>query len=536
MLSATPSSKLSPAVAAQVLLNRRRARRSAVQFAGIIDVPGRPISKDPECELFHPVETNLALHHRLLLEALEETAATPYGRLMVFMPRGSAKSTYASVVFPAYYLGKYPGSRVLLASYGSDLAKRNGRKTRSILRQQRYHRLFEAGLSEDSSAADNFALTNASEYLAFGLEAGVVGTRADGIVIDDPVKGIEAAESAVQREKTWDAYFSDLTPCLIPGGWLVIVMTRWHQEDLAGRILPADWMGESGYFEGRDGMRWRVLCVQAKCETDSDPLKRQPGEYLWPEWFDRQLWVPYEPQVYTWNSMYQQRPRPVEGAFFQEANFLVQGAPVDLPLRVAGIPRPLPFRAVFAIIDTAVKDGLQHDGLAVIYCGLMHGIPYEGTADRARPWLCVLDWDITQMKGAYLEAWLPGVFRRLEQLQAEVPAQQSLGAWIEDKAAGQVLIQQAENHNWPARGIDSKLTSLGKSVRAINCDGYVACGDFKLSRHAYEKRVEYKGLESNHLLRQLLGFKPGSQDKAADDLLDCATYAMALALGNTEGF
>ncbi|MCH3723243.1 hypothetical protein LZB93_09960, partial [Campylobacter coli] len=81
---------------------------------------------------------------------------------------------------------------------------------------------------------------------------------------------------------------------LIPGGWIVLITTRWHEDDLAGRILPDDWKGESGLIRCKDGNDWEVLCIQARCEVDSDPLGRARGEYLWPEWFDRQHWAQFE--------------------------------------------------------------------------------------------------------------------------------------------------------------------------------------------------------------------------------------------------
>lgn len=85
------------------------------------------------------------------------------------------------------------------------------------------------------------------------------------------------------RDKVYDAYEDDLKTRLMPGGWIVYIGTRWHEDDLAGRILPEGWHGESGRIACRDGNTWEVLCLQARCETDTDPLSRAKGEYLWPE-------------------------------------------------------------------------------------------------------------------------------------------------------------------------------------------------------------------------------------------------------------
>jgi predicted phage terminase large subunit-like protein len=303
--------------AAKELLIRRKARGGILDYANAIDVPGRPIGEDPDAELFKPIETTMAAHHRLLLEKLDEVSNTPHGRMMVFMPPGSAKSTYASVVFPSKYLGAAPSRKLILASYGDDLARKMGRRTRSIVKQPRYAGIWGCGLTAESSAAQEFALSNGSEYMACGILGGVTGNRANGIIIDDPIKGREQANSETVRAKTWDAYEDDLKTRLIPGGWIVLIQTRWHEDDLAGRILPTGWNGESGKILCKDGNEWDVLCLQARCEVDNDPLGREQGEYLWPEWFDRKHWDQFEQNARTWSALYQQRPSPLDGDLFK---------------------------------------------------------------------------------------------------------------------------------------------------------------------------------------------------------------------------
>lgn len=318
MTNCLPSSTETPKQkAAREHLIRRKARGDIVSYANAIDVPGRPIGNDPDTEFFQPVETTMAAHHRLLLEKLEIVSSTPHGRMMVFMPPGSAKSTYASVVFPSKYLGAAPNRKLILASYGDDLARKMGRRTRSIVKQPRYFGMWKCGLTAESAAAQEFSLTNGSEYMACGILGGVTGNRANGIIIDDPIKGREQANSETVRAKTWDAYEDDLKTRLIPGGWIVLIQTRWHENDLAGRILPDGWNGESGKILCKDGNEWEVLCLQARCEVENDPLGRQQGEYLWPEWFDRRHWAQFEQNARTWSALYQQRPSPLEGDLFK---------------------------------------------------------------------------------------------------------------------------------------------------------------------------------------------------------------------------
>lgn len=311
---------LTPEQAAGVLLERRNARRSLVAFASRVPVPGSPSTDADEDAPIPLIESTQAVHHQLILSEMQRCMETPHGRLMIMAPPGSAKSTYATVVGPSWFLGRERNRRVILASYGSDLANRHGRRTRQLLRSPEAESILQCSLSLDSRSSSEFALTNGSEYIAGGIMAGMTGNRAHGIVIDDPIKGREQADSATVRDKTFAAYEDDLLTRLIPGGWVVIINTRWHENDLCGRILPADWAGQSGDIECRDGNTWRVLCLQAECQTNTDPLGRQAGEMLWPEWFDRKHWEQFRLNRRTWSSLYQQRPAPDDGILFRRAD------------------------------------------------------------------------------------------------------------------------------------------------------------------------------------------------------------------------
>ena len=149
----------------------------------------------------------------------------------------------------------------------------------------------------------------------------------------------------------------------------------------------------------------------------------------------------------------------------------------------------------------------------------------------------ILDWDIVQIEGSLLETWLPTVFQNIEHWAAQTNASAgaSMGAWIEDKSSGMVLLQQCKRRGWPARPIESRLTSVGKDERAISVSGYVYRGLVKMTEHAYNKTVNYKGQTANHFRKQVNGFRVGIKDQQ-DDLADAFCYAVALALGNSEGF
>ncbi len=208
-------------------------------------------------------------------------------------------------------------------------------------------------------------------------------------------------------------------------------------------------------------------------------------------------------------------------AMFPVDSLLVEGSPVS------------PFMgcdAVFAVLDTAVKTGREHDGTAVVYFALSmaHDV-YQ---------LVILDYDIVKIEGAFLETWLPGVYANLEVMARDTNARNgSLGTWIEDKASGSILLQQAANRGWVARSIDSRMTAMGKDERAVSNSGYVWRGQVKLTQQAYDRVVTYNETSRNHFLAQVCGFRIGDKTpNRADDLLDAFCYGVAIALGNNEGF
>jgi predicted phage terminase large subunit-like protein len=308
---------LSPQEAAAELLRRRFGRNSLAEFAQAIDVPGKPVSEDPDEWLFGPVESIAARHHILLMDTLDKVLTREIPNLMVFMPPGSAKSTYASVVFPAYAMGKQPLTRVILASYASGIAWKQSRRTRQIVKSAKYQPIFKAALVSGNQAVEEWALDNGSEYMAGGILSGMTGNRASLLIIDDPVAGREDADSETIRTKTRQAYEDDLKTRLMPGGATIIIQTRWHEDDLSGGILPEGWDGQSGLVDGRDGQKWYVLCLPAICDRADDPLGRQIGEPLWPEWFKGNHFEQFRANPRTWGALFQQKPRPAEGAEFK---------------------------------------------------------------------------------------------------------------------------------------------------------------------------------------------------------------------------
>ena len=313
------SPRITPQQAAQELLRRRRARESLAAFSQAITIPGAPVSDDPAEWLFKPIETSVAKHHMLMLEEIQRCIEADGGRLMIFAPPGSAKSSYASVVTPPWAMARQPGYKVILSSYAATPAERQSKRARAIAGSPEFAAIWpeRTGLRAGSTAVNEWELTNESGLLAVGILGAVTSARADLLIVDDPVAGREEADSETIRKKTLQAFEDDLLTRIKPRASIILIQTRWHMDDLAGSILPEDYDGRSGEVLCRDGKVWRVLNIQAKAERTDDPLGRKLGEYLWPEWFNADHWANFEGKPRTWASLYQQRPTPDSGGQFE---------------------------------------------------------------------------------------------------------------------------------------------------------------------------------------------------------------------------
>ena len=275
-------------------------------------------------------------HHALLLKRLSEVSAGAIDRLMVLMPPGSGKSTYGSVLFPAWFLAVHPKADLIAASHTDALATHFGRQVRNCVIE--HGETLGYGLARDERAAGRFRTDRGGRYFSAGVRGPITGRRADLVLIDDPVKSHAEADSALARESLWEWYRSELTTRLKPGGRIVLIMTRWHQDDLGGRLLRED-----------DG--WVLLRLPALAEP-GDPLARSIGSPLWPEIADADSLRRTRTAVGTrnWHAMYQQAPRASEGALFV----------VDRIATVDAVPAGVSVRA-WDLAATAAGDGRDPD-------------------------------------------------------------------------------------------------------------------------------------------------------------------------------
>jgi len=251
------------AEAARELLARRGARAHMAGYIEYMDIGITP-----------------AKHHRLIIEYLEAVERGDIPRLMIFLPPGAAKSVYASQIFPAWFLGKHPKKNVIAASHSAELAEKFGRRVRGFYSSTEHYRVFNFGVSKESAAAGRWSTSAGGEYFAAGAGAGIAGFRADLGIIDDPFRNREDADSATMRDKIWDWYKADFFTRLKPGAAQILIQTRWHTDDLAGRLLND---------QGDGGQQWHVLSIPMECTSTDDPLERKIGERLWPEWFTDEM-------------------------------------------------------------------------------------------------------------------------------------------------------------------------------------------------------------------------------------------------------
>lgn len=312
-------------------------------------------------------------------------------KIMICMPPRHGKTEQCTIRFPGYFLERYPTSRVVIGCYNQTLANKFSRKTRRIMRER-------IALSEERSAVEEWETENGGSFRAIGVGSGITGQGADLIVIDDPVKSRIEANSLAYRERCWDWYTDDLYTRREPGCSIILIMTRWHNNDLAGRIL-----------ESEDASNWDVINLPALAESN-DPLGRLEGEALCPERYNRDALLEIKSvQHGSFDALYQGRPSSIEGEIFKREYWRYYR---EVPI----------FDKIVHSWDTAFKKGAENDFSVCTIWG--------------------------QSKSGYylLYRWKQRVeFPELKMtvilLANQVPANEIL---IEDKASGQSLIQELQ--------------------------------------------------------------------------------------------
>lgn len=267
------------------------------------------------CQFVDPAYL-LPPHLRLLCSVLDKVERGEIKKLMVFMPPRHGKSETVSRKFPAYYLGKHPNDNVILTSYGYLLAKSFSKATRDLIESRRYRAVFPIRTAHDARSVNDWDISGEKGgFLAAGVGGATTGYGANLFIIDDPIKNKEEADSEVIREKHWDWYRSVVLTRLEPDARLVLMMTRWHQQDLAGKILAqAKADGELG--------EWTILNLPAVAEAN-DPIGRPLGAALWSFRYPQEALKSIRTKVGSriWYALFQGQPQDPEAAIFKREWF-----------------------------------------------------------------------------------------------------------------------------------------------------------------------------------------------------------------------
>ena len=334
-------------------LKRQRAildaREKLIPFARFMR-PDPNHSEDTDFSVYEAVR-----HHEVIAHALEAVEAGLIRRLIINCPPRHGKSELASRLFPAWYIGRNTGESIIQASYNEKFSWDFGREVRQIIEDKSYRQIFPK-VQINTASVDRVETMSGSKLFFTGRGGSITGRGSVGLVLDDLFKDRVEADSPTTREKVWN-WFNQVarTRLLTSLGWIVLINTRWHEDDVVGRLTDPH---NASYSED-EARKWRIIDLPALAR-DNDPLGRKEGEALWPQRFP----VPYLEDLRTadprgFQSLYQGSPTPDKGNFFDSAH-------IQTYLR-ADMPKKEDLR-FYAASDHAVSTAQDRDKTC---CGIM---------------------------------------------------------------------------------------------------------------------------------------------------------------------
>jgi len=270
-----------------------------------------------------------AKHHRVLCAAMEQVESGAIRRLVITIPPRSGKTLTVSHMFPAWYMGRHPQHSFMLGTYSEKFAADHGRAVRDIMQSPLYSHVFpNVKLRDDAAAQDRLELENGGVMFFLGRKAGTTGRGAHMIVIDDPLKDSMEASSPTIRERVWEWYSRVLKTRLMSDvGCIVLIATRWNEDDLTGRIIDPT----NPHFSAQEAKLWRKIDLPALA-NENDVLGRQPGEALWPERFSANYLRGLQKADHRgFEALYQGNPTPSEGNFFDKRFIQTYKRMSDMP-------------------------------------------------------------------------------------------------------------------------------------------------------------------------------------------------------------
>jgi predicted phage terminase large subunit-like protein len=405
-------------------------------------------------------------HVELLCEHLEALERGDIQRLAVSEPPRHSKSLHVSQLLPAWWLGRNPRDRIILASYGAELAEAHSRRARGFVADPRYP--FETTVAADSSAVGRWDTSDGGGVIAAGVLGSLTGHGAHLLVVDDAVKDREAADSAAIRESTWRWWTEVALTRMQPGARACVTGTRWSADDLLGRIL-----------NGPGANDWTVLTLPALAEAN-DPLGRAEGEALWPEWFDVSHLEALRSQIgeRAWSALYRQSPTPAEGSTFKRA--WLEG-------RYDQAPEGL---KIVTAVDASFGKSVQSDYSAIVTAATDRKSIFVLHAVRGR-------WDFNTL--------CRGIQREARDWNPDGPI------LVEDAAAGQSAIQELRR-------------TTGLNVIAVKPNGSKLARAEAVSATFESGRVFFPAPASRwreELIEELASFPAGKNDDQVDAIVYC---------------
>ncbi|WP_235533082.1 phage terminase large subunit [Paenibacillus sp. Leaf72] len=436
-------------------LDEIQCARAYIDFSYFVDYDSK----------FHDREGK---HLDVLDEALIKVSSGELKRVIITMPPRHGKSERVSKKFPAWHLGRNPVDEIILASYSVDLSRGFSRIARDTLMANKH--VFEVSVDPINKAAESWGIEGyRGGVTAAGVGGAITGKGAKIAIIDDPVKNAEEADSETMRDKIWDWYTSTLYTRLTPDGRIIVVMTRWHEDDLVGRLLKkeADAIAEGTHR----GEKWTVINFPALAEKD-DYLGREEGQPLWPEFgFDKhrmdQIRMDVGSRVF--NALYQQRPSAAEGSFLKREWWrYYENAP--------------PFASLLISVDAAFKDEADSDYVVIQVWGKNQANMYLVDQIRAK-------------------LNFPATIQSIRNICMKYP--DAAVKLIEDKANGSAIIQTLQGQ---IGGIIAVNPEGGKVSRVNAVSAYIESGNVYLPRKAWV----------NDFVEEAASFPNGKHDDQVD--------------------
>lgn len=316
---------------------KKAAQEGLIEFACAVD-------KKYDPQWFHKIIASK------LEEVFERVRKGESPRVMIFMPPRHGKSDEATQKYPAWILGKEPDFPIIVASYSQDLATTFGQGTRDLMDSNNYKAIFDTRLRQDTQSKANWMTDDGGGYLAVGVGGSITGKGFKIGIVDDPFKNRQEADSKTVRDAVWGWWTSTFLTREEGNAAIIVILTRWHEDDLAGRLIKqqanAELEGETNYD------KWEILEFKALADKDELP-NRLAGEPLWPNKFslEKLLKKKHNLGPYDWSALYQQTPIDIESQEFKQSWF--QYRTMEEVNRLV--------TRKFATIDTALSKNAKSD-------------------------------------------------------------------------------------------------------------------------------------------------------------------------------